>query len=83
MLWASTIPSGYPARLQADYVPKGFDVAWGPIKGHEFGLKLSPDDTQAVIAFLKTLWKSLFHNPLPDERALDDGRVEFRSIDPQ
>ena len=27
----------------------------GPIKGHEFGLKLTPDDKAALIAFLKTL----------------------------
>jgi hypothetical protein len=44
-----------PARLQDDYVPKGFHTGPGPIRGHEFGLKLSPDDRQALIAFLKTL----------------------------
>jgi hypothetical protein len=27
----------------------------GPVKGHEFGLGLAPDDKQALIAFLKTL----------------------------
>jgi hypothetical protein len=37
-----------------DYVPKGFHLGPGPIKG-QFGLKLSPDDRQALIAFLKTL----------------------------
>jgi hypothetical protein len=25
------------------------------VKGHEFGLKLSPDEKRALIAFLKTL----------------------------
>jgi cytochrome c553 len=44
-----------PARLNADYVPKGFHLGPGPIKGHEFGLKLSLADRQALIAFLKTL----------------------------
>ena len=44
-----------PARLNSDYVPKGFHLAPGPIKGHEFGLKLSADDKRALIAFLKTL----------------------------
>jgi hypothetical protein len=44
-----------PARLKDDYVPKGFHLHPGPIKGHEFGLNLSPDEKQALIAFLKTL----------------------------
>jgi CxxC motif-containing protein (DUF1111 family) len=44
-----------PARMQPDYVAKGFHLGPGPIKGHEFGLKLPPDDRQALIAFLKTL----------------------------
>jgi hypothetical protein len=44
-----------PARLNDDYVPKGFHFGPGPIKGHEFGLKLSSDDKQTLIAFLKTL----------------------------
>lgn len=44
-----------PARLKDDYVPKGFHLGPGPIKGHEFGLKLTADDRQALIAFLKTL----------------------------
>jgi hypothetical protein len=43
------------ARLQDDYVPKGFHLGPGPIKGHEFGLRLSLDDKNALIAFLKTL----------------------------
>lgn len=44
-----------PARLRDDYVPHGFHLGPGPIRGHEFGLKLSPDDRKALIAFLKTL----------------------------
>ncbi len=44
-----------PARLNDDYVPKGFHVGPGPIEGHEKGLDLSPEDRKALIAFLKTL----------------------------
>jgi hypothetical protein len=44
-----------PARLSKDYVPKGFHLGPGPIQGHEFGLKVSPEDRQSLIAFLKTL----------------------------
>jgi hypothetical protein len=41
--------------LKKDYVAKGYHRQPGPILGHEFGLKLSPEDKQALIAFLKTL----------------------------
>ena len=46
-----------PRRLRDDYVPNGFR---GPdktrsVRGHEFGLSLSPPDTKALIAFLRTL----------------------------
>ena len=44
-----------PARVKEDYVPKGFHIGPGPIKGHEFGLKLAADDRHDLIAFLKTL----------------------------
>ena len=47
-----------PARLRDDYVPTGFKgvgVKTRAIKGHEFGLKLPPDDKAALIAFLRTL----------------------------
>jgi mono/diheme cytochrome c family protein len=44
-----------PARLRDDYVPKGFHLGPGPIKGHEFGLRLTPTQRQDLIAFLKTL----------------------------
>jgi hypothetical protein len=54
--WADTLEEWLdPARLKVDYVPKGFHLGPGPIRGHEFGLKLAPDDRQALIAFLKTL----------------------------
>jgi hypothetical protein len=44
-----------PARLRDDYIAHGFHLGPGPIKGHGFGLKLSPDDRKALIVFLKTL----------------------------
>ncbi len=47
-----------PARLKDDYVPtgfKGYGVKTRAVKGHEFGLKLTSEDKQALIAFLKTL----------------------------
>jgi hypothetical protein len=47
-----------PNRLKEDYVPTGFrgyKVRARAVKGHEFGLRLSQSDRQALIAFLKTL----------------------------
>jgi hypothetical protein len=47
-----------PRRLRDDYVPtgfKGYGVTTRAVKGHPFGLDLSPDDRRALIAFLKTL----------------------------
>ena len=47
-----------PKRLRDDYVPTGFrgyGVKTRAVKGHEFGLDLSPEDRKALIAFLKTL----------------------------
>ena len=47
-----------PARLRDDYVPSGFKgvgVKARAVPGHDFGLKLSPGDKTALIAFLKTL----------------------------
>jgi hypothetical protein len=47
-----------PNRLRDDYVPTGFKgvgVKVRPVRGHEFGLKLSSEDKAALIAFLKTL----------------------------
>jgi mono/diheme cytochrome c family protein len=45
-------------RLKDSYVPtgfKGYRVETRAVKGHEFGLQLSPKDKRALIAFLKTL----------------------------
>ena len=48
-----------PHRLDDDYVPTGWKGPPGTttraVKGHEFGLDLSSDETEALIAFLKTL----------------------------
>jgi hypothetical protein len=47
-----------PRRLRDDYVPtgfKGYGMSTRAVKGHEFGLQLSPEDKAALIAFLKTL----------------------------
>jgi hypothetical protein len=47
-----------PARLNSDYIPRGFKGADGKnrsIPGHTFGLRLSPADRQELISFLKTL----------------------------
>ena len=47
-----------PARLREDYVPGGFrgaGVNSRSVPGHEFGLRLTPADKRALIAFLKTL----------------------------
>jgi hypothetical protein len=45
-------------RLRDDYVPTGFKghgVTTRAVRGHTFGLNLSPEEKQALIAFLKTL----------------------------
>ena len=47
-----------PRRLRDDYVPtgfKGYGMQTRAVKGHEFGLRLPPDEKQALITFLKTL----------------------------
>jgi len=47
-----------PDRLKSSYIPTGFRgyaVTSRPVKGHLFGLDLSPEDRNALIAFLKTL----------------------------
>lgn len=43
-----------PRRLREDYQPAA-DAKPRAVKGHEFGLKLSPQDKSALIAFLRTL----------------------------
>jgi hypothetical protein len=45
-------------RLRDDYVPtsfRGYGVTTRAVKGHEFGLGLPPEETKALIAFLRTL----------------------------
>lgn len=45
-------------RLEDDYVPGGYKppfVQTMAVKGHEFGLDISSDEKEALIAFLKTL----------------------------
>jgi hypothetical protein len=47
-----------PRRLRDDYVPTGYKpygVKTLAVKGHPFGLDLSPEDRKALIAFLRTL----------------------------
>jgi hypothetical protein len=47
-----------PARLGEGYVPKGFkgyQVEHRAVPGHEYGLKLEPDDKASLLAFLRTL----------------------------
>ena len=47
-----------PRRLGDDYVPTGFKASEGnsrAVKGHIFGLDLSVEDRQALIAFLESL----------------------------
>jgi hypothetical protein len=45
--------------LDDDYVPTGWKGPTGmkarAVKGHEFGLDLSPEERAALIAFLRTL----------------------------
>ena len=48
-----------PARIHDTYIPTGWKGPPGAktraVRGHEFGLDLSPEDKLALIAFLKTL----------------------------
>jgi hypothetical protein len=47
-----------PKRLNSEYLPtgfKGYGVQTRAVKGHEFGLNLSTEDKNALIAFLRTL----------------------------
>jgi len=57
--WCATLEDWFnPARTRDDYVPTGFKPYGAKtyaVKGHPFGLDLSPDDKKALIAFLKTL----------------------------
>ena len=45
-------------RLRDDYVPTGFKgigAKTRAVRGHEFGLHISPEDKAALLAFLRTL----------------------------
>jgi hypothetical protein len=45
-------------RVEEDYVPtsfKGYAVEKRAVKGHRYGLTLSPEDKKALIAFLRTI----------------------------
>jgi hypothetical protein len=57
--WCATLEDWFdPRRLRADYVPTGYKpygLKTYAVKGHLFGLNLSAEDRQALIAFLKTL----------------------------
>ena len=46
------------ARLEPDYQPAGWNppgVTRRPVRGHELGLSLSPEEKKALIAFLRSL----------------------------
>ena len=57
--WCATLEDWFdPQRLRDDYVPTGFKpygMKTYAVKGHPFGLDLSSEDRNALIAFLKTL----------------------------
>jgi hypothetical protein len=54
--WCESLEDWFDsARLAEDYVPTGFHLGPGPVKGHEFGLHLAADEKRDLIAFLKTL----------------------------
>ena len=57
--WWATLEDWFnPNRLRGDYVPTGFrpyGTKTYAVKGHPFGLDLSPKDKKALITFLKTL----------------------------
>jgi hypothetical protein len=57
--WCASLEDWFdPKRLNEDYMPTGFKPYGAQsysVKGHPFGLGLSEEDRQALIAFLKTL----------------------------
>jgi len=57
--WCAKLEDWFdPRRTRDDYVPTGFKPYGAKtyaVKGHSFGLDLSAEDKQALIAFLKTL----------------------------
>lgn len=47
-----------PTRLRPNYEPKGWNppgITGRPVPGHIFGLRLSDEDTRALVAFLRSL----------------------------
>ena len=53
LLTRSAALDGESERAESILLP--YAVQTRAIKGHEFGLKLTPEDKRALIAFLKTL----------------------------
>jgi hypothetical protein len=57
--WCATLEDWFdPKRLNDDYVPTGFKpygTKTYAVKGHDFGLDLTPQEKKDLIAFLKTL----------------------------
>jgi hypothetical protein len=57
--WCATLEDWFnPNRLNDDYTPTGFKPygeATYAVKGHHFGLDLTPQEKKDLIAFLKTL----------------------------
>ena len=57
--WCATLNDWFdPRRPRNDYVPTGFKPDGKKtfaVKGHPFGLDLSPEDRKALIAFLNSL----------------------------
>jgi Cytochrome c len=57
--WCATLEDWFdPERLNDDYVPTGFKpygTKTYAVRGHEFGLDLTPQEKKDLIAFLKTL----------------------------
>jgi len=57
--WCATLEDWFdPKRLNDDYIPTGFKpygTKTYAVKGHHFGLDLTPQERKDLIAFLKTL----------------------------
>ena len=57
--WCATLEDWFnPNRLKDDYMPTGFKPygeATYAVRGHPFGLDLTPQEKEDLIAFLKTL----------------------------
>lgn len=57
--WCATLEDWFdPKRTREDYTPTGFNPNRGKpfaVKGHPFGLNLTPEDRKALLGFLRTL----------------------------